>query len=253
MVRYIVEVENLVSKYGDKVVHKGLNLKIKEGELYAIIGGSGAGKSTLLRELLLLRKIDGGRILFKGKDITKLSPKDIDEIKKRIGVMFQFSTMLSSLTVGQNIVYVIKKRYNIDQKTAVDMAKIKLNLVGLNPDVFFMYPSELSGGMKKKASLAVALATDPDILFLDEPTSGLDPISAEDFDKLVRTLVDNTGITVVQITHDLASLIFTDTVAVISDGLIVYEGDPKGLINIDSSWVKNLTSTIRFRRLLYGK
>ncbi|WP_297887153.1 ATP-binding cassette domain-containing protein [Sulfurihydrogenibium sp.] len=253
MVRYIVEVENLVSKYGEKVVHKGLNLKIKEGELYAIVGGSGAGKSTLLRELLLLRKVDGGKILFKGKDITKLSQKEIDELKKRIGVMFQFSTMLSSLTVGQNIIYVIKKRYNIDDKTAIDMAKIKLNLVGLNPDVFFMYPSELSGGMRKKASLAVALSTDPDILFLDEPTSGLDPISAEDFDTLVRTLVDTTGITIVQITHDLASLLFTDTVAVISEGLIVYEGNPNGLLNVENKWVKNLTSTLRFRRLLNGK
>jgi phospholipid/cholesterol/gamma-HCH transport system ATP-binding protein len=253
MAGYIVKVENLISKYGDKVVHRGLNLKIKEGELYAIVGGSGSGKSTLLRELLLLRKIDGGRILFKGKDITKLSQKEIDEIKKRLGVMFQFSTMLSSLTVGQNIIYVIRKRYNIDYKTATDMAKIKLNLVGLKPDVFFMYPSELSGGMKKKASLAVALSTNPDILFLDEPTSGLDPISAEEFDKLVRTLVDTTGITVVQITHDLASLIFVDTVAIISEGLIIYEGNPKGLLDVDDKWVKSLTSTLRFRRLLDGE
>ncbi|HEV09191.1 MAG: ABC transporter ATP-binding protein [Sulfurihydrogenibium sp.] len=253
MAGYIIQVKDLVSKYGQKVVHRGLNLGIKEGELYAIVGGSGAGKSTLLKTLLLLKKADGGKILFKGKDISNLSEKEIEDIKKRIGVMFQFSTMLSSLTVGQNIIYVIKKRYSIDYKTALDMAKLKLKLVGLSMDTFYMYPSELSGGMKKKAALAVAMSTDPDILFLDEPTSGLDPISAEEFDKLVRTLVDTTGTTIVQITHDLGSLMFVDTVAVISKGLVVYEGNPQDLTNVNDDWIQSLTNTTRFRRLLDGK
>lgn len=253
MVGYIVIVENLVSKYGEKVVHRGLNLKVKKGELYAIVGESGSGKTTLLRELLLLRPVDGGRIIFEGKDITKASPKEINELRKKIGVMFQFGTMFSSLRVGDNLVYVIRKRYRLDRKTAVEMAKIKLGLVGLKPEVFYMYPHELSGGMRKKASLALAIATDPDIVFLDEPTSGLDPISAEEFDRLVRTLVDSTGMTIVQITHDLASLLFTDRVAVLSEGKVVYEGEPRGMMKTDNKWLKKLVNTLRFRRLILGK
>lgn len=253
MAEYLIIVENLVSRYGEKIVHKGLNLKIKKGELYAIVGESGSGKTTLLRELLLLRPIDGGRIIFNGKDITKLSPGELEELKKRIGVMFQFGTMFSSLSVGENLVYVIRRRYKIDKHTAVEMAKIKLTLVGLKPHVFYMYPHELSGGMRKKASLAMAIATDPDVVFLDEPTSGLDPISAEEFDKLVRTLVDSTGMTIVQITHDLASLLFTDRVAVLSEGKVVYEGEPKGMVNTQNPWLRKLVSTLRFRRLILGK
>jgi len=253
MVEYLIIVENLVSKYGNKVVHKGLNLRIKRGELYAIVGESGAGKTTLLRELLLLRPIDGGRIIFNGKDITKLSEKELEELRKRIGVMFQFGTTFSSLRVGENLIYVIRKRYGIDRKTATDIAKIKLQLVGLKPEVFYLYPHELSGGMRKKASLAMAIATEPDVVFLDEPTSGLDPISAEEFDKLVRTIVDSTGTTVVQITHDLASLLFVDRVAVLSEGRVVYEGEPKGMALAPSQWLRRLASTLRFRRLILGE
>lgn len=253
MAEYLIIVENLVSKYGNKVVHKGLNLKIKKGELYAIVGESGAGKTTLLRELLLLRPIDGGRIIFNGKEVTKLSEKELEELKKRIGVMFQFGTMFSSLRVGENLIYVIRKRYEIDRKTATDIAKIKLQLVGLKPEVFYLYPHELSGGMRKKASLAMAIATEPDVVFLDEPTSGLDPISAEEFDKLVRTIVDSTGMTVVQITHDLASLLFVDRVAVLSEGRVVYEGEPKGMALAPSPWLQRLASTLRFRRLILGE
>lgn len=253
MAEYLIIVENLISKYGNKVVHKGLNLRIKKGEIYAIVGESGSGKTTLLRELLLLRPVDGGRIIFNGKDITKLSPDELEELKKRIGVMFQFATMFSSLTVGENIVYVIRKRYGIERSTATYMAKVKLNLVGLKPEVFYLYPHELSGGMRKKASLAMAIATDPDVVFLDEPTSGLDPISAEEFDNLVRTLVDITGMTIVQITHDLASLLFTDRVAVLSEGKVVYEGEPKGMVKAKNRWLQKLTSTLRFRRLILGK
>ena len=253
MAGYLIIVENLISRYGKKVVHKGLNLKIKRGELYAIVGESGSGKTTLLRELLLLRPVDGGRIIFDGKDITKLSKRELEELKKRIGVMFQFATMFSSLRVGENLVYVIRKRYGLDRETATEMAKIKLKLVGLKPEVFYMYPHELSGGMRKKASLAMAIATDPDVVFLDEPTSGLDPISAEEFDKLVRTLVDSTGMTIVQITHDLASLLFTDRVAVLSEGKVVYEGEPQGMVKADNAWLKKLVSTLRFRRLILGK
>lgn len=253
MAEYLIIVENLISKYGDKVVHKGLNLKIKRGELYAIVGESGSGKTTLLRELLLLRPIDGRRIIFNGKDITRLSPKELDELRKRIGVMFQFGTMFSSLRVGDNLVYIIRKRYNLDKKTATDMAELKLKLVGLKPEVFYMYPHELSGGMRKKASLAMAIATDPDVVFLDEPTSGLDPISAEEFDKLVRTLVDSTGMTIVQITHDLASLLFADRVAVLSEGKVVYEGEPKGMIFTQNRWLQKLVNTLRFRRLILGE
>ena len=253
MAEYLIIVENLISKYGSKIVHRGLNLKIKKGEVYAIVGESGSGKTTLLRELLLLRPIDGGRIIFNGKDITKLSPKELDELRKRIGVMFQFGTMFSSLRVGENLIYVIRKRYDVDRKTATDMAKIKLKLVGLKPEVFYMYPHELSGGMRKKASLAMAIATDPDVVFLDEPTSGLDPISAEEFDRLVRTLVDSTGMTIVQITHDLASLLFTDRVAVLSEGKVVYEGKPRGMISAENKWLQKLVNTLRFRRLILGE
>jgi len=253
MAGYLIEVENLITKYGEKVVHDGLNMKIERNQIYALIGESGAGKSTLLRELLLLKDIDGGTIKFEGKDLTKLSEKEKQKIREKMAVLFQSAAMFSSLTVGENIVYAIKKKYKIDDKLSKEMAILKLQLAGLKPEVYWLYPYQLSGGMRKKAGLARALATDPKIIFLDEPISGLDPISSDDFDITIKNLVKSLDITVFMITHDVASLFFADKIGVLADKKIIYEGNLEGLKYVDNRWVKEFINSFRVRRLIIGK
>ncbi len=248
----IIVVENLKTSYGERVVHQGLNLSVRKGEILSIIGGSGTGKSTLLKVLLLLKEPDKGKVLFWGKDVFSLSSRERQELRDRMGVLFQSAALFSSMTVGENIVYTIRKKAKVSYKAACEMAAFKLELANLSSDVFHMYPSELSGGMKKKAGLARAMALDPEILFLDEPTSGLDPISADEFDRTISKVCRILGVTVVMITHDLPSLLISDRVAVLAKGKVVYEGEVKGLWQVDDPWLKKLLSTGRGRRFLGG-
>jgi len=248
----IIEIRNLKTAYGSRIVHRGLNLDVRRGEILSIVGGSGSGKSTLLRVMLLLKEPLEGSIRIDGVEVSGLTEVEKQRLRNKMGVLFQSAALFSSVTVGENIVYAITKRSKIPREIACEMALVKLQLANLSPEVFNMYPSELSGGMRKKAGLARALAVDPEILFLDEPTSGLDPISADEFDMTIRKIVDLLGLTVVMITHDLPSLLISDRVAVLASGKIIFTGPLKDVVEVEDPWVKKLFSGERGRRFLVG-
>ncbi len=220
-----IEVTGLTTRFGDRVIHKSIAFNVKEGEIFMIIGSSGAGKSTLLKELILLLRPQDGSIKVFGSDILSLKSKEIKEFSKNLGVLFQSSALFSSLTVGENIALVLKEYTRLSEKTIDELVRYKLSLVGLEPFVADLYPSELSGGMKKRAALARALALEPRLLFLDEPTSGLDPISSRAFDELIMSLKKSLGITFVIVSHDVHSVRdISDTLMALHAGDIVFCG-----------------------------
>jgi phospholipid/cholesterol/gamma-HCH transport system ATP-binding protein len=178
----IVKVRDLHTSFGEKIIHNGLNLTVKQGEIYGLLGPSGCGKSTLLREMVMLEPIAKGNIEILGYDINSISQKDAQKLRENWGVLFQFGALFSSLNVAQNIARPLLEYTNLSKKMINEIVSFKLNIVGLKQSDGMLYPSEISGGMKKKAGLARALVMDPKLLFLDEPTSGLDPISAREFD-----------------------------------------------------------------------
>jgi len=214
----IVQVKNLVNKFGSHVVHDGLNMNIESGEIFGVVGGNGAGKSVLLRTIIGLQKPSAGSVIVDGQDISALSPEQFREVQKLWGVLFQKGALFSNLTVIENIAFQFKERTDLSEARILDLARMKVSLVGLAPEAGYKYPSQLSGGMVKRAALARAMALDPKILFLDEPTSGLDPISADSFDQLIHDLKEQLGVTVFMITHDLNSLFNTcDRIGVLVD------------------------------------
>ena len=225
----IISVKELVNQFGSQVVHDHLNFEITEPQIIGLVGGSGSGKSVLMRTIVGLQKPTSGTIEVMGgsPDQTGL-----------FGVLFQKGALFSALTVEENIMAPLKERYHLDDALCHELARMKINLVGLPPVAAGKYPSELSGGMIKRASLARALAVDPPILFLDEPTAGLDPIAAAEFDQLILQLQKNLKITVIIITHDLDTL-FTvcDKVAVLVDKKIMID-TIDNLIKSDHPWIK---------------
>jgi phospholipid/cholesterol/gamma-HCH transport system ATP-binding protein len=217
----VIEIHKLSTRFGDHVVHDGLDLSVRRKEIFALIGGSGSGKSTLLREMILLQQPDAGSIKVLGKDLQSLDEDGAMALRQRWGVMFQHGGLFSSLTVTENIGLPLHEHTEQKDASIDDIAAKKLAMIGLPPEVGAQYPAELSGGMMKRASLARALALDPELLFLDEPTAGLDPDSAGGVDELVRKLRDQFGLTVVMITHDLDLLWqVADRVAVLADGKV---------------------------------
>lgn len=218
----VVEVRGLSNTFGRQIVHRNLELTVEEGEVFAIVGGSGSGKSVLLRSILGLQKPRAGTVKIHGRDITRMHTGELRTVKAGYGVTFQEGALFSALTVLQNIQLPMIEHLHLPQRMFDELAMLKLKLVGLRPDAAGKYPSQLSGGMVKRAALARALALDPPLLFLDEPTSGLDPIGAQAFDDLVKNLQRELQLTVVMITHDLDTLFGICTrVGVLVDGRMI--------------------------------
>ena len=214
----VIRVSGLRTQFGRQVIHDNLDFEVRRGEIMGIVGGSGTGKSVLLRTIIGLITPAAGRIEVLGHDLAKLSARARLEIQRRWGVLFQDGALFSSLTVGQNIAVPMKEHVRLPPHLRGDLAALKISMVGLPPEACGKYPSELSGGMRKRAGLARALSLDPEILFLDEPTAGLDPIGAANFDQLSLDLRNSMGLTVVMVTHDLDSLhTICDRISVLVD------------------------------------
>lgn len=235
----ILEITGLRTQFGTAVIHDGLDLAVLPGEIMGIVGGSGTGKSVLLRTIVGLNKPAAGRIDMFGEDITSCSDAARNHVLSRIGVLFQDGALFSSMTVAQNIMVPLAEHTDLSPSLCEEIAELKINLVGLPHDAANKYPSELSGGMRKRAGLARALALDPEILFLDEPTAGLDPIGAARFDQLVLDLRNALGLTVVMVTHDLDSLhAICDRIAVLLDKRIRV-GTMQELMADDHPWLRD--------------
>ncbi len=235
----IIRVRGLLTKFGPQVVHDHLDLDVRRGEILALVGGSGTGKSVLLRAMIGLKRPAGGTVEIFGQDLWSANERTRREIERRWGVLFQNGALFSSLTVAQNIRVPFNEHTHLPGKLVGDLIRVKINMVGLPPDAGAKYPSELSGGMKKRAALARALALDPEILFLDEPTAGLDPIAAAAFDNLIRDLQRSLNLTVVLVTHDLDTLAaITDRIAVLVDKRIIV-GTMSSLLTEEHPWIRS--------------
>lgn len=215
----MISIRGIRTVFGSRVIHSDVNLDVYRGEVLALVGGSGTGKSTLLREMIMLHEPDGGSVRLFDTEIVGIGEADAQQLRRRFGVLFQQGALFGSLTVLQNVGVPLREHTGLDDASIDELSRIKIAQAGLGPEAAALYPSELSGGMIKRAALARAMALDPEVLFLDEPTSGLDPTSAGAFDELVLKLRDLMGLTVVMVTHDLDSLWqAADRVAVLGDG-----------------------------------
>jgi phospholipid/cholesterol/gamma-HCH transport system ATP-binding protein len=236
--RVIVEARGIVNRFGAQTVHDGLDMQVYEDEVFGIVGGSGSGKSVLLRTILGLNRPQAGRVCLEGQDITRLAARQLRSIKSRYGVTFQQGALFSALTVLQNVQLPMIEHRDFGAKELDERGMQKIELVGLPAEAAGKYPSQLSGGMIKRAALARALSLDPKLLFLDEPTSGLDPISAAAFDELIMELQSNLKLTVVMITHDLDSIFRTcNRVGVIVDKKMEID-TLEGIVNHQHPWIQ---------------
>jgi phospholipid/cholesterol/gamma-HCH transport system ATP-binding protein len=234
-----IEVHDLTNAFDDHVVHDRLSLTVQRGETLGVVGGSGAGKSVLLNTIIGLREPQGGTVKVFGQDIEHASRRRWDAINRSWGVLFQQGALFSNLTVRENVAAPMFEHTSLSRAEIDELADLKIALVGLRPDAGVLKPAELSGGMKKRAGLARALALDPELLFLDEPTSGLDPIGAAAFDELIRDLADSLDLTVFMITHDLDSLYeITERVAVLADRKVVACAPVRELETSDHPWIR---------------
>jgi phospholipid/cholesterol/gamma-HCH transport system ATP-binding protein len=235
----VIKVRDLVVDFLSHRVLNGVSLNLLRSEILGFVGASGAGKSTLARTIIGLLPKRAGVIEVLGVDLDKADERQRRAIDRRWGILFQQGALFSSLTVGKNIEFPIREYLRLSKRLTTEMAITKLEMVGLSPDVYRDYPSELSGGMIKRVALARALALDPEILFLDEPTSGLDPISAGEFDQLILTLQETLGISVFMVTHDLDSLHrVCDRIAVLGEGKILEIGTMDKMLASQHPWLK---------------
>lgn len=229
----IISVRGLQTILGNRVIHENLDLDVNRGEIVAIIGDSGCGKTTLLRAILLLLKPSKGDIYVLDRNIYQMSIRQENDLKRRWGVMYQHSALFSSLTILENVMFPIKEFTDLPLQLIHELAILKIKMVGLPLAAADMFPAELSGGMKKRAAMARAIAMDPEILFLDEPTAGLDPQSAGDFDDLILYMRKALGLTIVLVTHDLDTLWHVpDSVAYIADKKVIAKENIKELVRI---------------------
>jgi len=239
----VVEVDSIVTRFGEQTVHDGVSFKLQRGTLTALIGGSGTGKSVLLREIIGLQRPTGGRIRLLGTDVWQDSEEKLNAMRRRFGMMFQDGALFSSMTVAQNVAVPLVEHARVPPALLDPLIKLRLAQAGLGADAAEKMPSELSGGMRKRAAIARALALEPEVLFLDEPTSGLDPTTARTFDKLVRSLVDDLGITVFLATHDLDTLLtVVDRIIVLGAGKVLADGSIEEILSVDNEWIQSYFS-----------
>ena len=249
---YPIVVEGLKNQFGEQVIHENLDLKVKRGEILGVVGGSGTGKSVLMRSVIGLQPVRQGDIKVFGKSIVEAEPDEEIGVRDRWGVLFQGGALFSTLTVGENVEVPLKQFYpEISDSLRQEIARYKIRLSGLPDEAVRKYPSELSGGMKKRAGLARALALDPELLFLDEPTAGLDPIGASAFDQLTLELKRTLGLTVFLITHDLDTLHeICDRVAVLADKRVIAVDTVPRLMELDHPWIQEYFNGPRGRAAL---
>ncbi|MEO0410936.1 MAG: ABC transporter ATP-binding protein [Pseudomonadota bacterium] len=235
---YAIEIEGLRTQFDEFIVHDNLDLKVRAGEILGVVGGSGTGKSVLLRTIIGLNHHTAGRVTVLGQRTDAHEGEDFKTLRQNWGVLFQNGALFTSLTVAQNVQVPLREFYSMPQDLMDEIASYKIAMAGLPPDAGPKYPSDLSGGMRKRAGLARALALDPKILFLDEPTAGLDPIGAAAFDELVVRLKETLGLTVFLVTHDLDTLHATcDRIAVLSDKKVLTVGTMEDMLSFDHPWV----------------
>jgi len=239
----VLEVRDIVTRFGADVVHDGVSFAVRRGEVVALIGGSGTGKSVLLKEMIGLLRPTSGSVHLLGTDVCRSSEEEMNGLRRRFGMLFQDGALFSSLSVAENIAVPLREHTDLPDALIAPLVGFKLSLVGLSPDTGRKTPAELSGGMRKRVALARALALEPEILFLDEPTSGLDPIGARAFDSLVRALSDSLGLTVFMVTHDLDTLLsIIDRTIALSTGKVIADGPVAAVMRSDHPWIREYFS-----------
>ncbi len=249
----VISCRDLGTRFGSRWIHRHLDLDVYRGEILSIVGGSGSGKTTLLRAIIGLQGIAEGRVEIFGQSLQDLDERKGRALRQRWGVLFQLGALFSALTVFENIAFPLREWGGFRQQDLCALVALKLNMVGLRPEDANKLPAELSGGMVKRVALARALALDAEILFLDEPTSGLDPIAAADFDRLLRQIQRDLGLTVVMISHDLESIAATsDRVAVLSGGKVLAIGPMAEVARVDDPYVREFFHGTRGERILQG-
>jgi phospholipid/cholesterol/gamma-HCH transport system ATP-binding protein len=236
----VIEVHGLRNSFGEAVIHDGLDLEVKRGEIIGVVGGSGTGKSVMMRSIIGLQRPDAGEVRVFGEPMLDRDDSALQPIRKRWGILFQGAALFSTLTVAENVQVPLREFYpRLSEKLLDEIAAYKIVMVGLPPDAGPKFPAELSGGMRKRAGIARALALDPELLFLDEPTAGLDPIGAAAFDQLIVDLRERLGLTVFLITHDLDTLYtICDRVAVLADRKVIAVGTIPELLALDHEWIQ---------------
>jgi phospholipid/cholesterol/gamma-HCH transport system ATP-binding protein len=252
---HLIQVRGLRNSFGEQVIHDGLDLDVRRGEILGVVGGSGTGKSVLMRTIIGLQTPDAGDITVFGEPTIDREATEAVDVRKRWGVLFQGGALFSTLTVAENVAVPLREFYReLPQALMDEIASYKVVMTGLPADAGPKYPAELSGGMKKRAGLARALALDPELLFLDEPTAGLDPIGAAAFDQLIASLQKTLGLTVFLITHDLDTLYaICDRVAVLADKKVIAVGTIDELIALDHPWIEEYFKGPRGRAAVAAK